>query len=141
MSSFLEKYKDKFHFSVNFYSLFLIATFIPDLTGVNKLYIKYAYWAIKIFLAFLIIRRDKRPLFRFSVAEGLFFMLIVIYAARIFIDVFILPVTTIPRSEWTPATGTIDFIGYVIGILIAFSFRYDPAYHSAESCYLFLVST
>ena len=140
MSSFLEKYKDKYHFSVNFYSLFLIATFIPDLTGVNKLYIKYAYWVIKIFLAFLIIRKDKRPLFRFSVAEGLFFMLIVIYAARIFIDVFILPVSSIPKPEWSQATGIIDFIGYVIGILIAFSFRYDPAFHSPETFNFFWVS-
>jgi hypothetical protein len=122
MKAILEKYKSRYHFSVNFYSLFLIATFIPDVAGVNKLIIKYAYWAVKLLLAFLVLRKDKRSVFRPTLAEGLFFLLVFIYAVRIFIDVFTYSAISIPKSEWSHAMGVMDFVGYCIGILIALSF-------------------
>jgi len=133
MTNFIERYKHRFHFSVNFYSLFLIATFIPDVAGVDKGLIKYGFWLIKIILAIMVIRQDKRSLFRFTVTESLFLALVIIYTIRIFIDVFATQGIAIPKTEWTHTAGVIDFTGYCIGIIIAFSFRYDPAYQSEKS--------
>ena len=138
--SAIEKYKEKYHFSVNFYSLFLIATFIPDVLGINVLFIKYSYWFIKVLLACLIISDDKRPLFHVNRLELAYISLVFIYAVVIFIDVFVAPDQTLSRSDTFFLSGVTDFVGFCLGVVIAFSFRYDPAYHSEKSFLFFWIS-
>jgi O-antigen ligase len=135
----LANYKERFHFSVNFYSLFLLAMFIPDVVGMEPAPVKYAYWGLKIILAIMVIRADKRSIFSMGLTEVLFLFLASVYISRIFIDVFISPGALV-GSIWNQAMGKIDFIGYCIGILLAFSLRYDPVYHSAKSFNFFWIS-
>lgn len=138
--SAIERYKGKYHFSVNFYSLFLIATFIPDLLRFDAVFIKYAYWFVKVFLACVIIYKDKRSLLNPSQIELLYFLLVLIYAAIIFIDIFVAPDSILSKTDTFVSSGVVDFVGFCLGVIIAFSFRYDPAYHSEKSLRFFWVS-
>jgi O-antigen ligase len=140
MMGTLENYKNKFHFSVNFYSLFLIATFIPDVLHINALLIKYSFWFLKVLLACLIIMKDKRSLFNVTRLELLYMVLVVIYAAVIFIDVFVAPDQRLAKTENFYASGVIDFFGFCLGVIIAFSFRYDPGYESPSSASFFWIT-
>jgi glycosyltransferase involved in cell wall biosynthesis len=62
-------YKEKLHFSVNFYSVFLLINFIPDFLGISGNIIKYGYWGIKLLLAWWIINKSKRSFFHFTRTE------------------------------------------------------------------------
>lgn len=139
-SSSINKYKRRYHFSVNFYSLFLIITFVPDVLGVNPAPVKYSYWFIKIILACLVIVKDKRPLFNFSQLEFLYFLLVLLYAVIIFADVFINPEPLLSREDSFIASGVVDGLGFCLGVVIAFSFRYDPLYSSESSFEFFWIS-
>jgi O-antigen ligase len=136
----LEKYKQRYHFSVNFYSLFLIATFIPDVLHINILAIKYSYWFIKVLLACLVISKDRRPLLNLGRLEIAYVLLVLLYAIIIFVDVFVAPYPGLAKSDTFFMSGLTDFAGFILGIIIAFSFRYDPAYHSERSFEFFWIS-
>jgi O-antigen ligase len=136
----LEKYKQRYHFSVNFYSLFLIATFIPDVLHIDNLVIKYSYWFIKVLLACLVISKDRRPLLNLGRLEVTYVLLVLLYAIIIFIDVFVAPYPGLSKSDTFFKSGVTDFAGFILGIIIAFSFRYDPAYHSEKSFEFFWIS-
>lgn len=138
--SAIDKYKGRYHFSVNFYSLFLIATFIPDVAGINVGLIKYSYWFVKVLLACMIIYDDKRPIFNINRLELGYYLLVFIYAVILFIDVFIAPEPTLARSEDFYLSSVTDFVGFILGVIIALSFRYDPVYHSERSFFFFWVS-
>ncbi len=136
----LEKYKQRYHFSVNFYSLFLIATFIPDVLHINNLAIKYSYWFIKVLLACLVIAKDRRPVLNLGRLEVTYVLLVLLYAIIIFVDVFVAPYPGLSKSDTFFMSGVTDFAGFCLGVIIAFSFRYDPAYHSAKSFEFFWIS-
>jgi O-antigen ligase len=136
----IEKYKEKYHFSVNFYSLFLIATFIPDIVGIDNILVKYSYWVIKVFLACLIIVKDKRNLLSMSRLEFMYVCLVFLYGVIIFVDVFVAPDEGLARSDTFFLTGVTDWLGFCLGVLIAFSFRYDHVYHSETSFLFFWIS-
>ncbi len=129
------KYKEKYHFSVNFYSIFLILTALPDILHVKNTIVTLPYWGIKILLACWVISKNKIFKQPFSRAEILFLILSFIYAVKIFVDIFVFPLRALG-----PDHGSMDFIGFCIGILLALSFRYDPAYHSEASLKFFILS-
>ncbi len=128
---FYRTYKRRYHFSLNFYSLFLLVTFIPDIAGLPPSWIKYGFWAIKSGAAFWLISRYKKQVYDFNWAEKLFLFVAFVYFVNIFIDVFW---QTYPIGIGNP----IDLLGFFLSILIAFSFRYDSAFFSNSSYFFFL---
>ena len=129
------KYKEQYHFSVNFYSIFLIITAIPDILHISSSLIILPFWGIKVLLATWIISKDKRYSYSFSRIEILYFILVFIYIANLFADIFIFPSAVLGSQH-----GTMDFVGFLIGILLALSFRYDPAFHSEKSFKFFVIT-
>ena len=128
-------YKEKLHFSVNFYSVFLLINFIPDFLGVSGNIIKYGYWGIKLSLAWWIINKSKRSFFHFTRTETLFIIVFIIYTVNLFIDVFIAPL-----HRFNSTAGSVDFVGFLLIIILAFSFSYDPDFHSEKSFWFFMGS-
>jgi O-antigen ligase len=131
----LKSYKEKFHFSLNYYSVFLLIFFIPDFTGASVTAIQYIYWIIKLLFACWVISKSKKSFFHFSRAETLFLIVYTIYAVNIFVDVFIFP-----RHGFGSKSGTMSFIGFLLNLILAFSFRYEPEYHSEKSFWFFVLS-
>ncbi|MFD2245105.1 O-antigen ligase family protein [Pontibacter ruber] len=131
----LKYYKETLHFSINFYSLFLIATFIPDLFYVDNSLIKNFFWGLKILLACWVIYRRAFEHTSLRSEEVLFFILAFVYIANLYIDIYLDPLYFI-----TTADGNLDFAGFCLGILIAYSFRYDPAFHSSKSFFFFWIT-
>ena len=130
---FYELYKRKYHFSLNFYSLFLLVTFIPDIIGLPPSLITYGFWALKAMAAFWLIIRYKKKLYDILWEEKLFFFVAAVYFLNIFIDVF--------WQNYPVGMGSaIDLVGFFLSILIALSFRYDRAFISNGSYYFFLVT-
>lgn len=127
-------YKEKYHFSVNLYSIFLIVTFIPDIVGIDNSLVKYLFWVVRLALALWIIFADHRSIFRLSLFEFLFVILALIYTTNLFVDIFLDPLPVLKSS------GPVDFAGFCIGIVLALSFRYDPAFHSESSFQFFWAS-
>jgi O-antigen ligase len=109
---------------------------------------KYAYWFVKILLACLVIMNDPRPILKLSKSELLFVVLAFIYAAAIFISVFLAPNPGLVKVQLSLSSsgndilssGGMDLLGFCLGIVIAFSFRYDPAYESERSFRFFWIS-
>jgi len=130
---FYQTYKGKFHFSVNFYSIFLLVTFIPDLLGLPPSLFTYGFWALKASLAFWIIYQYRKTPYNLNGYEQLFLFTAFVYFINIAIDVFF---QDFPMGVGNP----IDLLGFFLSILIAFSFRYDNAFGSDRSFYFFLIS-
>jgi len=128
------EYKEKYHFSLNFYSLFLLVTFVPDILHVNASLIKYSFWFLRIVLCLWVYSKNKLYLVKFSRLEVLFIILSLIYAVRIFVDAFFNPLYFLEDKEYK------DFLGFCINFFLALSFRYDPAYHSEKSFRFFCLS-
>jgi O-antigen ligase len=120
-------YKEKYHFSVNFYSMFLLVTFIPDLLHFDAALIKYSFWGVRIFLCFWVYSKEKLYLSKFTPVEILFVVLSLLYAVRIFVDAFLQPLSFVADKE--PG----DFFGFCIDFFLALSFRYNSAYYSEKS--------
>lgn len=131
----LKEYKERYHFSVNYYSLWLLITFIPDFFGLDNNLIRFLYWGVKLLLACWVIAKSKSSFFFYNRNEALFIFVFVIYTADIFIDVFVTPL-----HKFEGSAGAIDFIGFILIIILALSFRYDPSYHSEKSFWFFTLS-
>ncbi len=131
----LKTYKEKFHFSLNYYSIFLLVTFIPDFTGISPSIIRYGYWLVKLLFACWVINKSKKSFFHFNRYETLFLIVFFIYAANIFVDVFLFPL-----HRFSSTVGSINFVGFLLILILAFSFRYEPAYHSEKSFWFFVLS-
>lgn len=131
----LKRYIENYHFSVNFYSIFLLFTTIPDLVGMDGNIFKFTFWGLKLLLACWVISKNRQSFFRFNELEFLFILTFFIYLSNIFIDVFINP---IPRLGFS--RGLMDFIGFFLGLILAFSFRYQPAFHGNKSFWVFCIS-
>jgi hypothetical protein len=57
---FVEKYQQNYHFAVNFYAVFLLISFIPDMLGLPPApaLITYPFGGIKLMLALWIIFKN-----------------------------------------------------------------------------------
>src|SRR5919199_1183665 len=84
-------YKKVFHFSVLFYSVYLLLTFIPDVLHFDKSIMKYGYWTLKVILCAWVYSNNRLFFSRFSSLENLLLILFFIYAINIFLDVYIYP--------------------------------------------------
>ena len=126
-------YKERFHFSLNFYSLFLLVTFIPDIVGMPPSLITYGLWAIKSGTAVWLIILYQKKWHLLNWGEQLFIFVSAVYLINIFIDIFW---QNYPVGMGNP----IDLMGFFLSILIALSFRYDSAFVSNKSYFFFLIS-
>ena len=81
-------YKNKFHFSLNFYSIFLLVTFIPDIIGISPGLITNVLWAAKSATAVWIIVLYHKKIFILSRVEQLFIFVSSVYFINLFIDIF-----------------------------------------------------
>ncbi|OWW26243.1 hypothetical protein B4Q04_00735 [Zobellia sp. OII3] len=131
--NFYKTYKERLHFSLNFYSLFLLVTFIPDLVGLPPSFASNGLWALRVAAAVFIIAFHHRKLYRFNWGEQLFLFVSLIYLVNVFMDVFW---KNYPIGMGQPK----DFIGLFLSILIAFAFRYDKAFVKNKSYFFFLTS-
>jgi O-antigen ligase len=125
MKKLIEKYQRNIHFAVNFYAVFLVITFIPDIVGVPPALITYPYWGLKILLALLIIYYC--PVKQHFKHEFLYFLVVGIYAVNIFIN------GCNPPTSWRENNAFFDLSLFIVGIVIAFSFRDNPLYYSEKS--------
>ncbi len=130
---FYKIYKERVHFSLNFYSVFLLVTFIPDILGLPPSLITYGLWAIRSATACWIIIKYRKRLYDLNWSEKLFVFVAAVYFVNIFIDVFW---QYFPVGMGNP----IDLLGFFLSILIALAFRYDPFFFSNRSYYFFLGS-
>jgi len=126
-------YKERFHFSLNFYSLFLIATFIPDILGLPPSLMTNALWAIKSVAAIWIIVLYHKKIFILTWVEQLFIFVSSVYFINLFIDIFW-------QNYPVNMGNSKDLISFCLSILIALSFRYDKAFVSEKSYFFFLIS-
>jgi len=130
---FLAIYKRRYHFSFNFYSIFLLVTFLPDFAGVSPDFAVYPFWALKAFLACIVIFRYKKTLYDLRRPEKLFLFVAFIYFTNMLVDRFL--------QVYPQGYGShIDLIDFFLCMLIAFSFRYDPTF-SSDRAFNFFVWT
>ena len=128
---FYTTYKEKFHFSLNFYSIFLLVTFIPDILGISPSLITNGLWALRSIMAFWIVFEYGKKIYHLSSLEKLFVFVAFVYFINMLIDIFL---------EHTPIGmgNPRDLLGFFLSILVALAFRYDPAFFSNRSFYFFL---
>ncbi|WP_018613827.1 O-antigen ligase family protein [Segetibacter koreensis] len=131
----LKTYKEIFHFSVNFFSIFLLITFIPDILHFDPMIARLGYWGVKVLLAIWVILKTKRILFSFSRWETLIIIVYLIYGVNIFIDVFLDPLAVSKGN-----TGLMDFAGFSVIIILMLSFRYYPDLASEKSFWFFVAT-
>ena len=130
---FYKIYKEKYHFSLNFYSIFLLVTFIPDILGLPASVITYGLWAIRSIAAFWIIIKYKKEIFQLSFVEQLYVFVALIYFINMSIDIFW---QIRPMGMGNPR----DLVGFFLSILVAFAFRYDVTIFSNRSFNFFLLT-
>lgn len=131
--NFYNVYKNKYHFSLNFYSLFLLITFIPDIIGLSPSIFTNGIWLLRAITAFWIIDQSKKRIYVLRWEEKLFLIVAFIYFINIAVDVFL---------EYYPIGigNPVDLIGFFLSILVAYSFRYEKSFASSSSYYFFLIS-
>ncbi|WP_324024140.1 O-antigen ligase family protein [Maribacter sp. BPC-D8] len=128
---FYQSYKAKYHFSLNFYSLFLLITFIPDFIGLPASLFTNGIWLIRAVMGFWLIHKFKKKIFILNWGEKLFLFVTFVYFLNIAIDVFL---QNYPIDLGSP----IDLIGFFLCVLVAFSFRYEDSFSTKSSYYFFL---
>ena len=126
-------YKERYHFSLNFYSIFLLVTFIPDIIGLPPSIINYGLWGIKSITATWLVVLYYKKWHILNWGEQLFIFVASVYFINIFIDIFW-------QHHPIGIGNPIDLIGFFLSILIALSFRYDKAFVSNNSYFFFLYS-
>ena len=129
----LHTYLEKYHVSLNFFSIFLLVTFIPDIIGIGTGIVTNGLWAVKGFLAILVILNYKEKIYTLKLEEKLFVFIVVIYFLNIFADVFL-------EYDLKGYGSVMDLISFVVSIIIAFSFRYNPLFASDKSFKFFVYS-
>ncbi len=131
--NYLDTYKRKYHFSVNFFSFFLLITFIPDILGIPPNVVVYPFWALKAALAFWVIIKYHKNIYHLQRAEQLFVFVALVYLFNMFIDIFM--------QHYPVGLGSMrDLVGFGLSILIAFSFRSDASFYSKNSFKVFITS-
>ena len=124
-------YKNKVHFPLNFYGIFLLVTFIPDIIGLPSSLITNGLWLLKVLLCSWIIFKHHKKIYQLNWQEKLYIFVAFVYFLNIFIDVFW---STYPMAFGKP----MDLFVFFLSILIALSFRFDPAFYSNPSFQIFL---
>ena len=132
-------YRENYHFSVNFYSVFLLVTFIPDIIGIKPSLITLPFWGLKLILGIWIIVKDPRSLIKMSFNEIIYVILVLVYLVNLYIDIFL---TTSLDFRFFPSfsEGVTNYVVFCVNIVLAFSFRYHPSYHSNKSFYFFFIT-
>ena len=131
--NFYKIYKQRLHFSLNFYSLFLLITFIPDLVGLPPSLASNALWAMRAVAAVLIIIYYHKKLYHLNWSEQLFLFVSIVYLINVFVDVF--------WKHYPVGMGqSKDFIGLFLSILVALAFRWDKSFVTNKSYFFFLAS-
>ena len=130
---YLKAYLRNFHFSINFWSVLLILSFIPDLVGIDSSILRYGFWAFKSVLAFWVVYNYKKKVYHLNWREKIFTYVGVIFFLNIFFDVFL--------EKGRNGLGSIvDLISFVLVLLIAFSFRYNIVITGKKSFEFFIAS-
>lgn len=128
---FFNSYKERYHLSVNFYSFFLLVTFIPDILGITPEVVVYPFWALKAALAFWVILKYRKKIYHLDFGEQLFLFVAFVYLANMVIDIFM--------QNYPIGMGSVrDLVGFCLSILIAFSFRSDSAFYSNKGFVVFV---
>lgn len=130
---YLSTYKYKYHFLVNFYSFFLLTTFIPDVLGIPAGIVTNGIWLLRAVMAVLLIYTYRRGVTNFSRNEKLFLVVSLIYFISLFIDIYF---EYFPVGLGNPR----DLIGFLLSILVALSFRKDSLFSSRSSYFYFIIT-
>lgn len=128
---YLEIYKEKYHYALNFFGIFLIVTFLPDVAGVPAGLVTNGLWAFKGMLAILTTIAYHKKIYDLNTGEKLFAYVVIVYLLNIIADVFF-------ENDPLGLTKFIDLVSFVVSIIIAFSFRYDKLICSDYSYYFFV---
>lgn len=131
--NYLIQYKSKYHFSVNFWSILLVFTFVPDLLGIDNNLIKYGFWALRCVSSFWVVFNYKKKIYHLNSSEKLFFFVIIIFFINIFIDVLL-------ENNRNGYGSAVDLAAFAIAILVSFSFRYDPRFSGQKSFNVFAIT-
>lgn len=126
-------YKEKIHFSLNFYSLFLLVTFIPDIVGLPPSVASNGLWALRAVTSLVIIIGYHKKVYHLSPVEKLFVFVSGVYLINLFVDIFW---QYYPLNMGSPR----DFVGFCLCILVAFSLRYYPMI-CKRSSFMFFCTT
>ena len=131
--TFYENYKLKYHFLVNFYSLFLLVTFIPDILGINSSIVTNGVWLLRTIAALWLINKHRKKIYILKFEEKIFLLVAFIYFINLFIDIFL---------QYYPIGigNSKDLIGFSLSILVAYSFKCDDSF-SSDTSYLYFIST
>ncbi len=121
---------------MNFYSLFLLVTFIPDILNIDNLLIKNLFWVVKIAFAAWVIFKEKETAFYFTPLQKLYLVVCLIYILNIFVDVYLTP----NRVALGDTNGKMDLLGFFLDLLLALSFRYDGTFDSDKSFNFFWIT-
>ncbi|MGB5944040.1 MAG: O-antigen ligase family protein [Leeuwenhoekiella sp.] len=133
MKEFISKYKEQYHVGVNFFSVFLLITFIPDFLGLPSSAIMLPFWLFKIILAVAVITSFHKRIYTLSLGELLFVLLALIYAINLAIDIFL-------EVDNRGFGNVMDLLSFIVTVIVAMSFRYDPLFASDKSYYFFTFS-
>ncbi len=136
MNVSVRPYKEWVHFSMNFYSLFLLVTYIPDIAGIDNLLIRNLFWLVRLMLACWILFHQQQTAFHFNAVQKLYLVVCLIYIVNIFIDVYLDPnYFVMGRTD-----GKMDLLGFILNIILALTFRYDDTFDSKNSFNFFWIS-
>ncbi len=130
---YLAIYKERYHVSVNFFSIFLLVTFLPDLVGLPAGLVTNGLWAFKGLLAILVILAYSQKVYLLTKFEKLYAFVVFIYLINIIADVFL-------EIDLNGYAKVIDLVSFVVSLIVAFSFRYDVLISSDYSYYFLLIS-
>lgn len=121
---------------MNFYSLFLLVTYIPDIVGIDSLLIRNLFWLLRLMLACWILFHEQQKAFHFNAVQKLYLVVCLIYIVNIFIDVYLDPNDFVMgRTD-----GKMDLLGFILNIILALTFRYDETFDSKNSFNFFWIS-
>lgn len=132
----INEYKERYQFSLNFYSVFLLVTFIPDIINIDNTLVKNLIWVVRIAFACWVIFKEQDTAFYFTAIQRLYLLVCFIYALNIFVDVYFDPIPSVlSRTD-----GFMDLVGFGIDLLLALSFRYDRTFDSEKSLKFFWIT-
>lgn len=126
---FIDLYREKYIFTTNIYGLFFVLSFIPDLIGVNEAFIIYPIWSLRVVMAIMMIKYNYKKYVIINLFEALYFYVIILYTFNIFYDFYTLNESAVV----TKGRVFNDLIIFIIGILIAITFKYEGLVLSEKS--------
>ncbi|GAB3964278.1 hypothetical protein GCM10028806_01630 [Spirosoma terrae] len=126
------------YFSLNFYSIFLIITCIPDFLNLNSVIFVNIYWVTKVALALFVIYYNFSRQSNKKIIITIFYWIVIVYVINIFIDVFL--EYEIEFNNLYNIHGERDLLGFILGIIIAISFKNYNQIYNRNSFNVFYVT-